>query len=161
MGTFSPDGEWMLYASNEPGRYEVFVAPFPGPGRKWQVSTAGGLCPEWRGDGGEIFYQTPDANVMAVGVERRGETLAFGKPRALFALETRQRGFRYSPSPDGQLCMPFCMALPPAKRSMPMTIHRMTAGLVLARMRTPTRDPSMMPMTEGTTIMGRTAPLLM
>src|SRR5713101_7655451 len=50
-GRFSPDGRWVAYQSNESGRFEIYVAPFPGPGGKWQVSIAGGTDPRWRPDG--------------------------------------------------------------------------------------------------------------
>ena len=43
---FSPDGRWLAYMSNESGRYEVYVRPFPGPGGKWQISTEGGGVPD-------------------------------------------------------------------------------------------------------------------
>jgi Tol biopolymer transport system component len=102
VGMFSPDGRWVAYRSSESGRSEVYVVPFPGPGRKWQVSTEGGLWAEWRDDGREIFYQTIDGYVAAVAVEPRGEGLVFGPPRPLFPLEVQESNFRYSPTPDGQ-----------------------------------------------------------
>ena len=55
---FSPDGQWIAYSSNESGRREVYVRPFPGPGGKWQISTQGGVHPYWRRDGKEIFFLT-------------------------------------------------------------------------------------------------------
>ncbi len=61
MASFSPDGRWVAYGSNESGRMEVYVVPFPGPGRKWQISTQGGSWPQWRRDGREIFYRGPAA----------------------------------------------------------------------------------------------------
>jgi serine/threonine protein kinase/Tol biopolymer transport system component len=102
VGRFSPDGRWVAYRTNESGRNEIYVVPFPGPGRKWQVSTEGGLWAEWRADGKEIFYQTTDGDVAAVTVERRGEGLAFGPPRPLFPLEAQETNFHFSPTPDGQ-----------------------------------------------------------
>lgn len=101
VGVFSPDGRWMAYHSNESGRTEVYVRPFPGPGRQWQVSTEGGLWAHWRDDGSEIFYQAGDGQVVAVSVERRGEGLAFGAPRPLFALEPHESNYRFSPAADG------------------------------------------------------------
>src|SRR4029077_12600233 len=53
---FSPDGSWLAYASDESGRYEIYVQPFPGPGGKWQISTEGGREPVWARDG-ELFYR--------------------------------------------------------------------------------------------------------
>ncbi len=65
---FSPDGRWLAYSSDESGRPEVYVQPFPDGGRKWQVSTDGGAVPLWRGDGGELYYVAPDNAVMAVAI---------------------------------------------------------------------------------------------
>ena len=61
---FSPDGKWIAYSSNESGRNEVYVAPFPGPGGKFQVSNASGLAARWRRDGKELFYMAADRRMM-------------------------------------------------------------------------------------------------
>ncbi len=53
----SHDGRWLAYASNESGRYEVYVTPFPTSGERWKVSTNGGERPTWRRDGRELFYR--------------------------------------------------------------------------------------------------------
>src|SRR5262249_21387435 len=68
LGNFSPDGHWLAYMSDESGKREVYVQPFPASGGKWQISTAGGREPVWSRDGKEIFYVTPDPNnkIMAV-----------------------------------------------------------------------------------------------
>jgi eukaryotic-like serine/threonine-protein kinase len=52
---FSPDGHWIAYASNESGKFEVYVIPASGNGGKWQISSAGGQQPLWRRDGKELF----------------------------------------------------------------------------------------------------------
>ena len=52
---FSPDGRWLAYASDETGRNEIYVQPFPGPGRKWQISPEGGEEPVWARNGRELF----------------------------------------------------------------------------------------------------------
>src|SRR5262249_21779176 len=65
-GQFSPDGRWVAYSSNESGKTEIYVAPFPGPGGNWKVSSAGGSEPRWRRDGKELFYLAPDGKLMAV-----------------------------------------------------------------------------------------------
>ena len=102
-GQFSPDGRWVVYVSNESGRQEVYVAPFPGPGGKWQVSTAGGSWPRWRPDGNEIFYLTPDSNLMAVAVNGKRESFEIGAEKALFEISgARPGGYRYDVSADGQ-----------------------------------------------------------
>ena len=82
-GQFSPDGRWVAYASNESGKWEIDVAPFPGPGGNWKVSTAGGSEPRWRRDGKELFYLAPDGKMMAVDV-KAGSTFEAGVARPLF-----------------------------------------------------------------------------
>jgi len=67
-GRFAADGRPVAYQSNEAGRYEIYVVPFPGPGVSTQVSTNGGTTPQWREDGREIFYLGPDNRLMAVPV---------------------------------------------------------------------------------------------
>ena len=64
----SPDGKWIAYESAETGQLEVYVQPYPGPGGKWQVSSAGGYRPRWSPDGKEIFYRAGDM-MMAATVE--------------------------------------------------------------------------------------------
>jgi len=54
---FSPDGHWLAYTSNESGRNEIYVQPFPGPGQKIPISTNGGGAPQWSSDGSELFYR--------------------------------------------------------------------------------------------------------
>ena len=98
-GRFSPDGRWVAYQSDETGRPEIHVQPFPGPGPKFQVSVGGGTLPRWRRDGRELFYVAPDRKLMAVSVTPRLATLDTGAPRALFTLSTTSF---YEPSPDGQ-----------------------------------------------------------
>ncbi len=61
LAQFSPDGRWVAYQTNESGRFEVVVQPFPDVGGKWPVSTAGGVTPRWRADGKELYFLAPDA----------------------------------------------------------------------------------------------------
>jgi eukaryotic-like serine/threonine-protein kinase len=101
-GVFSPEGRWLAYASNESGRFEVYVQPFPGPGGKWQVSTAGGNHPRWRRDEKELFYVAPDGKIMAVEL-RAGPAFEAGTPQPLFAtLLKNMPGPPYDVSSDGQ-----------------------------------------------------------
>ncbi|MBS1828868.1 MAG: serine/threonine-protein kinase [Acidobacteria bacterium] len=66
---FSPDGRWLAYSSDESGRLEVYVRPFPAGVGKWKVSINGGDLPQWRSDGKEIFYLSPERHLMAAGVK--------------------------------------------------------------------------------------------
>jgi len=93
--SFSPDGRWMAYNSNESGDMEVYVSRFPGPGGKWQVSTNGGTEPYWSADGREIFYLDATENLVTVPVST-GATFKAGLPETLFdaglfPLMTRRR----------------------------------------------------------------------
>jgi len=81
---FSPDGRWMAYVSDESGRWEVYVRPFPGPGGKWQVSAEGGYQPLWSRNGKQLFYwSNDDQRVWVVDVRNDGGFSA-SKPRLLF-----------------------------------------------------------------------------
>jgi serine/threonine-protein kinase len=78
----SPDGRFLAYASNESGRMEVYVRPFPGPDRKWQVSTEGATHPLWSRSGREIFYRSGH-KMMAVEFST-GPEPTLSPPRLLF-----------------------------------------------------------------------------
>ena len=103
QASFSPDGRFVAYASNETGRYQVYVQTFPLSDRKWPVSTHGGYEPQWRGDGREIYYLSEDRKLMVVQV---GAGPSFGVPKPLF--QTRVPGgveplrMHYVPTRDGQ-----------------------------------------------------------
>jgi len=67
----SPDARWLAYQSNESGRSEIYVRPFPEvDAGRWQVSSGGGSRPLWARNGQELFYVSPDGAIMRVGVER-------------------------------------------------------------------------------------------
>ena len=95
---FSPDGRWIAYQSTESGQTEIYAMPYPGPGRRSQISTEGGFVPQWRGDGLEILYQTADQKLMAVAVEIVDGVLRTSAPQALFGL---QDDAFYDATPDG------------------------------------------------------------
>ncbi len=80
----SPNGRWMAYASNESGKFEVYVCPFPDVKKgKYQISTGGGNHPLWSPDGRELFYSSPEAT-MAVPVETDPQFKLRGTPSVLF-----------------------------------------------------------------------------
>ena len=66
---FSPDSRFVAYASDEPGRPEIYAQTFPESGGKWQISTSGGVQPAWRADGKELYYLAADGKLMAVPVK--------------------------------------------------------------------------------------------
>jgi serine/threonine-protein kinase len=78
---FSPDGRWLAYGSNETGRPEIYVRPFPGPGGKWQISTAGGLLPTWSPNGKELFYRYTDQKIMVASYKADGDSFRADKPQ--------------------------------------------------------------------------------
>ena len=109
-GQFSPDGRWVAYESNESGRFEIYVQPFPGPGGKWQMSTNGGAQVRWRRDGKELFYIGLDGQLMAAPfrLASNGQAVEPATPVSLFVTRipggALQAGFKqqYVVSPDGQ-----------------------------------------------------------
>ena len=86
FGTFSPDGRWIAYQSNESGRLEVYVQRFPGPGPRYVIGA--GEAPRWPSPGGEIVYLL-GSKMMAVDV-RAGESFTAGKPHLLFEADFGQ-----------------------------------------------------------------------
>jgi serine/threonine protein kinase len=102
----SPDGRWVAYASNETGRFEIYVQSFPTPGGKWQISTEGGDQPQWRRDGKELFFLASNRKIMSVAVQGQG-TFQPGIPQALFEAAVNMSGLsdsrsRYVFTADGQ-----------------------------------------------------------
>jgi serine/threonine-protein kinase len=80
--TFSPDGRWVAYRSNESGIDEVYVRSFPaGSGGKWPISIGGGLYGEWSPNGHELFYETSDNRIMVRDYRVDGNAFVPGKPR--------------------------------------------------------------------------------
>jgi len=97
----SPDGRWMAWASDESGRYEVYVAPFPeGGGSRFQVSRDGGIQPRWNPKGGELFFKTPQNMLIAVSVGASSGTFAVGTPVSLFPI-VEFTGWTYAVAADG------------------------------------------------------------
>ena len=82
----SPDGNWMLYQSNQSGQPEIYVRRYPAMNRQWQVSEGGGVQPRWSSSGREIYYRGGQ-RMMAVAVDASRAEPTFGKPTALFVDE--------------------------------------------------------------------------
>ena len=125
----SADGRWLAYSSDESGRFETYLRPFPAGDGKWQVSSAGGRQPRWRGDGRELFYMAPDGTLMAVPVAP-GADPAPGLPVALFKVQVPelapQFGRDYAASRDGQRFLVNWMADQGARATV---VVNWTAGL--------------------------------
>ena len=101
--SLSPDGRWLLFESDETGRPEIYVTPFPGPGRTFPVSTDGGRNPDWRGDGREVVYGALDGRVLAAPAFPEGDTFRVGAAAELFRTVPPQRDYReWGMSRDGQ-----------------------------------------------------------
>jgi serine/threonine-protein kinase len=101
--TFSPDSRWIAYGSEQSGRGEIYMRPFPGPGEEWTISTDGGSEPVWARKAGRLFYRQGDA-MMAVDITT-SPTVVVGKPRRLFERPyKRSSAFwpNYDVAPDGQ-----------------------------------------------------------
>jgi serine/threonine protein kinase len=83
---FSPDAKWVAYQSNDSGRFEIYVQPFPGPGNRLQISNNGGGQVRWRRDGKELFYIALDGFIMTVPIrlDSNGQGIEAGRPAPLF-----------------------------------------------------------------------------
>jgi eukaryotic-like serine/threonine-protein kinase len=103
----------LAYTSNESGRVEVYLQPFPGPGRKWQISTNGGFSPKWNPNGRELFYEASQGKMMAVDINA-SPTFSAGNPHQLFDMPSLSFG---SVSPDGQRFL----AIQPVEPEQPAT----------------------------------------
>ena len=106
----SPDGRWLAYQSDESGRHEVFVRPFPNvDAGRWQISTEGCTRPAWSRKGDELFYLDGNDQLTAVRCQASGTTFIPGKPAKVlhgkYAAGSTTRGYdlrSYDVSADGQ-----------------------------------------------------------
>jgi Tol biopolymer transport system component len=118
-GTFSPNGRFFAYTTNESGTSEVYVQSFPLSANKWPVSSGGGALPLWREGGRELFYVTPDARVMSVEVKTDG-AFESGTPKELFQTKLQHgSGIPYAVTPDGSR---FLIETPAEETSTPVVV---------------------------------------
>jgi Tol biopolymer transport system component len=118
--TFSPDGQWIAYASDQSGRTEIYMRPYPGPGQEVTISADGGNEPIWVRKTGELFYRRGDA-VMVVGITTT-PTVSVGKPRMVVEHPYIRSGAffqNYSVSPDGQRLL----MIKATRREAPTRLH--------------------------------------
>jgi Tol biopolymer transport system component len=117
---FSPNGRWLAYSSDESGAEEIYVEGVPeaaggspsAQGR-WQISTGGGAQPRWRGDGRELFFVSPDGQMMSVATESAANEFKASPPKALFGTSIRTSAapiYQYDVTSDGRR---FLIAEPP------------------------------------------------
>ena len=118
---FSPNGRWIAYASDESGTSEVYVRAFPGPGGKWQVSTAGGSSPRWRGDGRELFYTSNDDRMIAVPISSDTAFRA-GSPVPLFSFPSLSDEY-YDASSDGNRFVVGALSATQASPPLDLIVH--------------------------------------
>lgn len=103
QSSLSPDGKWIAYVSNETGKYQVYVQPFPKGGSKWQISLDEGYEPHWSSDGKTLYYRSPD-RILAVPIET-SPTLSVGKSRIIitgYNPMNLDSGITYDLSSDGK-----------------------------------------------------------
>jgi Tol biopolymer transport system component len=108
----SPDGKWVAYNSDESGRPEVYVAPFPAMGSKARVSTEGGVHPQWAPNGKELYYRIGSSVEMQRSLEQRVKLMAVpvetspvfkaGTAHKLFEGPFFDSGHDYAVTPDGK-----------------------------------------------------------
>jgi Tol biopolymer transport system component len=105
QGQFSPNGRWLAYRSNESGRWEIYLRPYPGPGSQQLIGA--GIQPRWRADGKELFYIAADGRMMAVAISlgSEGDKAEVGTAKPLFttrlAVPANQQ-FGYAVDPAGR-----------------------------------------------------------
>ena len=126
QGSFSPDGRWIAYTSNESGRPEIYVRPFISSGSsgpslgegKWQVSKNGGNVARWRNDGKEIIFRGSNGSPMTVDVDGTGAAFQMGAPKQLFPAPPNNG---WNATSDGKR---FLMVVPPGQQNTqaPITV---------------------------------------
>jgi hypothetical protein len=118
----SPDGRWIAYQSNESGRYEIYVQPFPDGGRRVQVSPDNGVYPRWSPRGDELFFRSAStrAGMSVAAFDGRG---GVAPPRVLFELRRFESILEVSPDAQRFLMMPA-----EARGAAPSMIHVISRG---------------------------------
>ena len=128
-GQFSPDGKWVAYTGmGGPNGGDIFVQPFPGPGGRTQISSAGGSQPRWSRDGKRIIYMQSDKKLMEASFD--SQTKSAGVPRVLFQTRITAASFvlfQHDVSPDGR----YLINSLPANNSSPLTL--LTGWTTLAK----------------------------
>jgi Tol biopolymer transport system component len=136
-GQYSPNGRWVAYASDESGRFEVYVQSIPASGPKWQISTGGGDFPRWGRDGKELYYIAADQKLMEMPVKMGSDPSGGfepGAPQPLFRIEplnaSPTAAIPYQPGANGQRFLVNVQAGGEGAQAPPITVVlNWTAGL--------------------------------
>jgi dipeptidyl aminopeptidase/acylaminoacyl peptidase len=120
---FSPNGRWLTFHAMVSDTPQVFAIPFPPTGERWQISAAGGVQPRWRGDGRELFYLTPDGDLMAVAMPD-GDPRRAARPVVLFhtGLSGSAAFDQFAAAPDGARFVLRRPVGPQASDTAPVTV---------------------------------------
>jgi hypothetical protein len=102
LGTFSPDGRWIAYTTDEAGQPDVYVQPFLRAGGKHRISPNGGRNPHWRANGRELFYLDATGTMTAVSIDLNDSSPSFGLPQPLFPAGVVSDNNMYAVTRDGQ-----------------------------------------------------------
>ena len=103
----SPDGRWLAYNSNESGRVEVYVRPFPDLNGRWQVSTEGGVEPRWSRDGAQLFFISgggPAPRTIWSTTVAKGTAFNWSRPSVLLKADN-DASIAYDLAPDGRFLL--------------------------------------------------------
>jgi Tol biopolymer transport system component/predicted Ser/Thr protein kinase len=103
--SFSSDGQWLAYASDESGEYQVYVRAFPDKGGRWQISNGGGLYPVFSRSGRELFFRTEDNRIMMAAYTVKGDSFVADKPRVWsekIVANLGLNGANYDLTPEGK-----------------------------------------------------------
>ena len=121
----SPDGHWVAYQSDESGRWEIVVAPFPGPGPPRPVSQEGGVEPRWSRDGKELYFFAPDNRLMAASVRSEASSFEVGAIVPLFVVRRPGLVWRYDVARDGRFLVNRELPQPPSPISLVLNWPRL------------------------------------
>ncbi len=111
---FSPDGNWLAFESNESGRTEIYLTPFPRANVKIQVSSGVSFSPKWSSDGKELFYMREDGTITVASLEHGKNGLQIARTTPLFKVQQPD----FDISPDGQRILIYQVAENPRPSSI-------------------------------------------
>ena len=129
--SFSPDGRWITYASNESGAWEVYVRRFPDNGTKVRVSSSGGSVPRWSPNGREMLYRTETQRIMVVSYTTKGDAFVASAPRPWSEHSLADSGVlpNFDIAPDGERVLAL---MPGARSEEQQTVNHVTVMLNLS-----------------------------